>query len=172
MNTQRGSKRHTRRIFFLRSKSTRKQISRRTVSRGKEETCVIHDSITDLRVVPETSLIVTWIKHQHICESHRNSKFPSGGTITKDRCLIHIRDAAHSKSYWWRVFNEFYATCALRYVPHGENCHSISPILYFSSEIVFPGYFPVAAWILGPFCGHNWVWGPAKQIRMGRDRET
>jgi len=48
-----------RRIFFLLYKSTRKQISRRTVSRGEEETCVIHDSITDLWVVPETSLIVT-----------------------------------------------------------------------------------------------------------------
>ena len=56
---QRESKRHTRPIFFLRTKSTRKQISRRTVSLGGEETCVIHDLITDLRVVPETSLIVT-----------------------------------------------------------------------------------------------------------------
>jgi len=57
--TQRESKRHTRRIFFLQSKSTSNQISRRAVSRGEEETCVIHDSITDLRVDPETSLIVT-----------------------------------------------------------------------------------------------------------------
>jgi len=31
----------------------------RTGSRGDEKTCVIHDSIADLRVVPETSLIVT-----------------------------------------------------------------------------------------------------------------
>ena len=28
-----------------------------------------------------------------------NSKPPSGATITSDRCLIHIRDAAHSESY-------------------------------------------------------------------------
>jgi len=27
-----------------------------------------------------------------------NSKPPSGGTITTDRCLTHIRDAAHSNS--------------------------------------------------------------------------
>jgi len=27
-----------------------------------------------------------------------NSKPPSGGTITTDRCLTHIRDAAHSES--------------------------------------------------------------------------
>jgi len=58
----------------------------------------MHDFITDLWVVPKTSLIVTCIKHQHISESHRNSKPPSGGTINTDRCLTHIRDAAHSKS--------------------------------------------------------------------------
>jgi len=58
---------------------------------------VILDSITDLQVVPETSLIVTWIKHQHISESHRNPKPFSCGTVTTDRCLIHIRDAAHSE---------------------------------------------------------------------------
>jgi len=57
-----------------------------------------HDSIIDLWVVPETSLIVTWTKHQHISESHRNSKPPSGGTITTDRCLTHIWDVAHSES--------------------------------------------------------------------------
>jgi len=34
-------------------------------------------------------------------------------------------------SYWWRVLNESYATCALCYVPDGEDCQSISPILYF-----------------------------------------
>jgi len=38
-----------------------RQFSRRTISGGEEETGVtrIHDSITDLWVVPETSLIVT-----------------------------------------------------------------------------------------------------------------
>ena len=34
-------------------------MSRSTFSRGEEETSVIHDSITDLWVVPETNLIVT-----------------------------------------------------------------------------------------------------------------
>jgi hypothetical protein len=37
---------------------TRRKLSRPTVS-GGEEPCVIHDSITDLWVVPETSLTVT-----------------------------------------------------------------------------------------------------------------
>jgi len=68
----------------------------RTVS-GWEEPFVIPNSITDLWVVPETILTVTWIKHQHISASHWNSKSPSGGTITTDRCLTHIRDAAHSE---------------------------------------------------------------------------
>jgi len=42
---------------------------------------------------------------QHISESHRasdsraNLKSPSGVSITTDRCLIHIRDAAHSDSF-------------------------------------------------------------------------
>ena len=57
--TQRESWRHTRCIFFVQPQSTRKQISRRTVSREEEETRVIHHSITDLWVVPEISLIVT-----------------------------------------------------------------------------------------------------------------
>jgi len=38
---------------------SKRQFSRRTISGGEEETCVIHDSITDLWVVPETSLVVT-----------------------------------------------------------------------------------------------------------------
>jgi len=83
---------------FLQSQSTWRQISHRTVSRGEEETCVIHHSITDLWVVPEPSLIVTWIKQKNISGKHRNSKPPSGGTITTDRCLTHIRDAAHSEN--------------------------------------------------------------------------
>jgi len=35
-----------------------------------------------------------------------NSKPPSGGTITADRCLANIRDAAHSESFLVR--NLFY----------------------------------------------------------------
>jgi len=57
---------------------------------------VVHDSITDLWVVPDTSLTVTWIKHQHISASHQNFKSPSGGTMTTDQYLTHIRDAARS----------------------------------------------------------------------------
>jgi len=38
---------------------------------------VMHDSITDFWVVPEISLSVTWIKHQHISASQWNSKSPS-----------------------------------------------------------------------------------------------
>ena len=53
----------TLRIFFLQPQSTKWQISRRTVSCGEEKTYVIHDSITDRWVVPETSLIVTWITY-------------------------------------------------------------------------------------------------------------
>jgi len=120
------SYRHTLRIFnraFLQPESTRRQFSRRTVSRGEEETCVIHDSITDwdLWVLPETSLIVTSTVHQHISESHRNSKFPSGGTNTTYRCLTHIRDAARSDSNnlarfatehsWSRLIQRIYIFC-------------------------------------------------------------
>jgi len=79
---------------------TRRQFSRRAVSGGWEETFVIRDFIADLWVVPKTSLIMTRIKHQHISASHWNPKPwpPSSGTITTYRCLIHIRDAAHSNS--------------------------------------------------------------------------
>jgi len=41
---------------------TRRKLSRRAVSGGGQETFVIHDSITDLSVVPKTSLIMTRIK--------------------------------------------------------------------------------------------------------------
>jgi len=97
--TQPVSYRHTFRISFVQPQSTRRQFSPRAVSRVEEERCVVPHSMTDLRVVPETSLIVT-IKHQYISESHRNSKSPSGGSITNDQCLhvTHIRDAAHSES--------------------------------------------------------------------------
>jgi len=35
--------------------------------------------------------------HQHISETHQDSKCPSSGTITTDRCITHIRDVANSK---------------------------------------------------------------------------
>jgi len=38
---------------------TSRMFSRRTISGGEEEKFVIHDSITDLSVVPDTSLTVT-----------------------------------------------------------------------------------------------------------------
>ena len=81
---------------------TRRKFSRQTVS-GWEEPFVIHDSIIDLWVGPKTSSTVTWIKHQHISASHRNFKPPSGGTITTEQCLTHIRDAARSESHRGRV---------------------------------------------------------------------
>ena len=82
----------------------------RTVSRGEQQKCVIHDSITDLWVVPEISSIITWIKHQHISdsESHRNSKSPSGGTIT-------CNEYQHSSSrYTWNGFTHSFC---------GYTCH-------------------------------------------------
>jgi len=66
---------------------------------------VLHNSIADFCVVAETSLTETCIKHQHISESHRNSNPPSNGTITTDRCLTHIRDAAHSENRVWTEHN-------------------------------------------------------------------
>ena len=52
---------------------------------------------TYFRVIAEIILIVTWIKHKHLCESHWISKTPSGGTITTDQCLTYIPDAVHSE---------------------------------------------------------------------------
>ena len=57
-----------------------------------------YDLNSKLRVARGSRLTLTWIKHQHISASHRNLKPPSGKTITTDRCLTHIRDAAHSDS--------------------------------------------------------------------------
>ena len=78
---------------------TRRKFSRRSAC-GGEEPFLIHDSITDLWVVPETNLTLTGTKHQNISASHRNSEPPSSGTITADRCLTLIQDAAHSESGW------------------------------------------------------------------------
>ena len=50
------------------------------------------------RVTPKAIFKVTWIKHKNFRESQRDSEPPSGGSITTDRCLTHIRDAAHSES--------------------------------------------------------------------------
>jgi len=54
----------------------------------------IHFSRSD----PKQFLIVTCIKHDLFRESHWNSKPPSSGPITTDRCLTYILDAAHSES--------------------------------------------------------------------------
>ena len=50
---------HSSHLFPCNLDPTKIQFSRRTISGGEEETCVIHDSITDLWIVSKTSLIVT-----------------------------------------------------------------------------------------------------------------
>jgi hypothetical protein len=52
------------------------------------------------RVRPETifNCDMDKLEHDLFRELLRNSKPPSGGTNTTDRCLTHIRDAAHSES--------------------------------------------------------------------------
>jgi len=71
--TQRVLQRHSTHLLPYNLDRTRRKFTLvcRSVSGGKEETLVIHDSITDLWVVPKT---VAWIKHEHISASPRNSK--------------------------------------------------------------------------------------------------
>jgi len=60
---------------------------------------VIRDSITILKGIPK--LFVNRDKNKNtifFVSPAENSKPPSGGTITTDRCLTHIRDAAHSEN--------------------------------------------------------------------------
>jgi len=71
---QRVSWRDTLRISFLTTlDATRRQASRPTVSSGEEardpelETCVIHDSMTDLWVVPETGARWQGVKPRSGC---------------------------------------------------------------------------------------------------------
>ena len=64
---------------------------------------MIRDSITILKGIPK--LFVNRDKNKNtifFMSPAEHSKPPSGGTITTDRCLTHIRDAAHSESmrYW------------------------------------------------------------------------
>ena len=56
------------------------------------------DFIHFSRLDPKQFLMVTCIKHDLFRESHWDSKLPSSGPITNDRCLTHILDAAHSNS--------------------------------------------------------------------------
>jgi len=60
---------------------------------------VVRDSITILKGKPK--VFVNRDKNKNtifFASPAENSKPPSGGTITTDRCLTHIRDAAHSES--------------------------------------------------------------------------
>ena len=60
---------------------------------------MIRDSITILKGKPKA--FVNRDKNKNtifFVSPAENSKPPSGGTITTDRCLTHIRDAAHSES--------------------------------------------------------------------------
>jgi len=62
--------------------------------------CVIRDSITILKGIPK--LFVNRDKNTNtifFVSPAENSKPPSGGTVTTDRCLTHTRDAAHSESF-------------------------------------------------------------------------
>ena len=58
---------------------TGRQCSRQTISGASEETCVLHDSITDIWVIPETSLTVT-VNKTHFRGPPRFQP-PPGGTI-------------------------------------------------------------------------------------------
>ena len=61
--------------------------------------CVIRESITILKGIPK--LFVNRDKNKNtifFVSPAENSKPPSGGTVTTDRCLTHIRDAAHSEN--------------------------------------------------------------------------
>ena len=60
---------------------------------------MIRDSITILKGIPK--LFVNRDKNKNtifFVSPAENSKPPSGGTITTDRCLTHIRDAMHTES--------------------------------------------------------------------------
>ena len=60
---------------------------------------MIGDSITILKGKPK--VFVNREKNKNtifFVSPTENSKPPSGGTITNDRCLTHMRDAAHSES--------------------------------------------------------------------------
>jgi len=59
---------------------------------------VIRDSITILKGIPKLFVNRDMNKNTIFFVSPaENSKPPSGGTITNDWCLTHIRDAAHSE---------------------------------------------------------------------------
>jgi len=63
---------------------------------------VIRDSIKILKGIPK--VFVNSDKNKNtifLVSPAENSKPPSGGTITTDRCLTHLRDAAHSESSTW-----------------------------------------------------------------------
>ena len=64
-----------------------------------QETCVLHNSITDTWFIPETNLTVTWAKHQRILESQyvtRLTRVRDSVYVTR---LTRVRDSTDSSSW-------------------------------------------------------------------------